>query len=74
MDVTLRATMVLDEVQRAANGDRVLLTGSTSDVRDDIRRYEDASLDYLVLSVAASDTDSTIDAVRRFADDVLARV
>ena len=73
MDVTLRATMVLDEVQRTEDGDRVLLTGSISDIRDDIRRYEDASLDYLVLSVASSDTDSTINAIRRFADDVLAR-
>ena len=66
--------MVLDQAQRTENGDRALLTGNTSDIRDDIRRYEDASLDYLVLSVAASNTDSTIDAVRRFADDVLARV
>ncbi len=74
VEVTLRATMVLDQAQRTENGDRALLTGNTSDIRDDIRRYEDASLDYLVLSVAASNTDSTIAAVRRFADDVLARV
>ena len=72
--VTLRATLVLGEPQRSQSGERVPLTGTAGEILEDIRRYEEAGLEYLVISVAAADTESTIEAVRRFADDVVSRV
>ena len=72
--VTLRATLVLGEPQRSQSGERAPLTGTAGEILEDIRRYEEAGLEYLVISVAAAHTESTIEAVRRFADDVVSRV
>ncbi len=35
---------------------------------------EEAGLEYLVLSVAAGDTESTVEAVNRFAEEVVPKV
>ena len=35
---------------------------------------EEAGLDHAIVSVATDDTDATVDQVRRFAEDVVARV
>jgi len=72
--VTLRATLQLGQSQGAQEGSRVPLSGTTSEIIDDIRMYEAAGLAYLVLSVAESATSLTIDAVRRFAEEILPRV
>ena len=48
--------------------------GDPTRVLDDVRRYRDAGLEYLVLSVVDNDTDSTVDSIRRFADQDLAKV
>ena len=74
VQVTLRATMQLGLMQRSPAGYRVPLTGQVGHVLDDVRRYEEAGLEHLVLSVAAADTDSTVESIRRFADEVVARV
>jgi probable F420-dependent oxidoreductase len=70
VSVTLRATLALDEATYAPNGDRVLLTGTPKQIEDDLRRYEEAGLAYLVLSVTGTDTKTTIDAIQRFTDEV----
>ena len=59
------------ETSRNPDGSRTLLTGSPDDIRDDLLRYQEAGLDYLVLSVAAEDTDSTVRAVERLAEVAL---
>lgn len=74
VQVTLRATMQLDEALVSPDGDRVPLTGVVSDILNDCRRYEEAGLDYLVLSVAAGDTQATVDAVGRIADEVVSKI
>ena len=50
------------------------LTGAASDIGDDLKRSDESGLEYLVLSVAASDTESTVEAVNRFATDVVPKV
>lgn len=72
--VTLRATLQLGAPQRAQSGERTPLTGTATEVADDIRRYEEAGLEYLVLSVAARDTHATVASVQRFAEEVIPRV
>ncbi len=74
VQITLRATAKLGEPQRSPSGDRVPLTGQTGEIVDDLKRYQDAGLEYLVLSTAADDTDSTIHALERWADEVAPRV
>lgn len=69
--VTLRHTLVLGEPRFNGDGQRLHLTGAAAQVRDDVRRYREAGLDYLVLSVDAPSTGKTLDAVRRFADEIL---
>ena len=65
----MRHTLVLGEA-RYDGGERLRLTGTAAQVRDDVRRYREAGLDYLVLSVDAPTTRETLDAVRRFADEI----
>ena len=72
--MTLRATVQMGQSQFSPDGDRVLLTGSVSDIVDDLKRYDEAGVEYLVLSVAAADTESTVNAVKRFAEEVAPRV
>ena len=71
--VTLRATLEMGEPQRPQSGQRAPLTGTAAEILEDIGRYEEAGLEYLVLSVSAKDTESTTEAVRRFADEVVSR-
>ena len=71
--VTLRATLGMGEPQRSQSGQRAPLTGTAAEIVEDIRRYEEAGLEYLVLAVSAKDTDSTTEAVRRYADVVVSR-
>jgi hypothetical protein len=68
VEVTLRANLELGQAKLDACGKRVPLTGPTQKILDDLRRYEDAGLDDLVLSVAAPSTDATVDAVGRFGE------
>ena len=74
VQITLRATVQLGQPQPSPDGGRVLLTGSVSDIVDDLKRYDEAGLEYLVLSVAASDTESTVEAVNRFAAEVAPKI
>lgn len=60
--------------RKTSGGERVLLTGSPTEITDDLRRYVDAGLDHVLLSVSARSTDATIDCVRRLADEVVPRV
>jgi probable F420-dependent oxidoreductase len=74
VEVSLRANVRIGETQYSDTGDRTPLTGTVDDLVDDLRRYEEAGLEYLVLSVAARDTDSTIEGLHRFADEIAPRV
>lgn len=73
VQTTLRLTLSLDQPLTSDSGDRVPLTGTVPQIRDDIARYEEATLDYIVLSVAADTTAATVDAIRRFADEVMGK-
>ena len=61
----------LGEPRRAQNGERALLTGNAAAVLGDLRSFQDAGMEYAVLSVTGKDTDSAIADVRRLADEVL---
>ena len=65
--VSLRATLALDK-PRLLDGVRTPLTGSASEIADDLRRYTDAGLEHLVVSVAASSTRITVENVRQLRD------
>ena len=69
--VSLRATLGLGEAKHTPNGERVPLTGTTRQIADDLRQYQEAGLEYMVLSVAGQDTASTVDTIRRLADEVM---
>ena len=71
VQATLRLTLSLGQPLSSDSGDRVPMSGSVSQIRDDIARYEEAGLDYMVLSVAANTTSATVDDIRRFADEVV---
>lgn len=72
-DVTpsLRMTLSLGEAQRTPDGARVPLTGTAEQIVRDLRRYKEAGLAYLVLSVAGATTQATLDVMHRFADEVM---
>ena len=56
--------------------DRPLLSGTASQMRDDVRRYEDAGIEelHLVTAVPNLDVAWALDNWRRFADEVVARL
>lgn len=74
IEITLRATLQFGQAPASPTGERTLLTGTPKEILDDLRRYQEAGLDYLVLSVAAPDTNSTVDAIRRFSSEIANRL
>ena len=74
IEISLRMTTQIGEPQRSSDGERVPLTGATQQIIDDLRRYEEAGLEYVVLSIEARDTQSTIDSVRRFAAEIAPKI
>ncbi|MDA1189809.1 MAG: LLM class flavin-dependent oxidoreductase, partial [Chloroflexi bacterium] len=62
------------EAKKAADGGRLSLTGSTDEMADDLKRYEQAGLDHIIMSMSADDTKDTVEQLERFASDVLTKV
>jgi alkanesulfonate monooxygenase SsuD/methylene tetrahydromethanopterin reductase-like flavin-dependent oxidoreductase (luciferase family) len=56
------------------DGDRVIMTGTNQEVIDDIKRFEDSGLDYMIVSVTAPDTKDTTKYIYEFADKIAALV
>ncbi len=65
--ITLRSTLVLDREVLDETGQRKTLTGSPQQIRDDLDQYQDAGLDYLVLSIDQPTEDETAQAAFSFA-------
>ena len=62
--------MRFGEARRSSDGERALLTGDVSRIVDDVRRYRDAGLELLVISMTRVDSDAWLDGMMRFAEEV----
>ncbi|MCH8185750.1 MAG: LLM class F420-dependent oxidoreductase [Chloroflexi bacterium] len=69
--LALSLPLHLGRPQRGADGGRRPLTGELSDIVDDVARYRDAGLEYLVFSVPSEDRAYTVEAIKRFAEEVV---
>ncbi len=69
--ITLRQTMQIGEAQKDEYGNRVVLTGSISEIADDCQQFAEAGVGHILLSIAAPSLESTEDAIRLFASEVL---
>ena len=68
-------TINMDLTERQyEDGDRVIMTGTNQEVIDDIKRFEDSGLDYMIVSVTAPDTKDTTNYIYEFADKIAALV
>ena len=56
------------------DGSKAPLTGEVAEILNNVRKYEEAGLEHLVLSIPSSDGDGTIEAVSRFADEVVQKL
>ena len=65
--ITLRSTLVMDREVLGETGQRKPLTGSPQQIRDDLDQYQDAGLDYLILSIDQPTEDDTAQAAFSFA-------
>ena len=69
--LTLRVPMeVRPKTAKAPGGDRPMFQGTAADLRDDLRAYEALGVSHVVFDAAHADLKSTLDNMRRFADDV----
>ena len=50
------------------------MTGTNQEVIDDIKRFEDSGLDYMIVSVTAPDTNDTTKYIYEFADKIAALI
>ena len=67
------AAVRIGDLHSTQDGARVPFSGDIAAFANDVGSYREAGVELLVLSVAAPDTDATIDAVKRFAADVITR-
>ena len=70
VELGLNISPAFGEPQMSPEGERVPLTGDTEQVRDDVRRYQKAGLDFMLLSTTRMDAGPAIEALRQFADEV----
>ena len=59
---------------RANDGERRLFSGQTADVVADLRAFRDFGVGYVDFNFAGDTADSMIGEMRRFREDVLAKV
>lgn len=74
VQVALALSLRLDDRQVGPDGDRAPLSGSSAEILDDLRRYQDAGLDYLVFSMQSRDWRYTEESIRRFATEIASAV
>ena len=58
------------EPQSTDQGGRQALSGAPSEIIDDLRRYRDAGLEYLVISIPSGDRDYTVESLKFFAGEI----
>ena len=59
---------------KADNGERMLFSGSNAEIIDDVRAMRDLGLAALDINFAAASTDDAIAAMRKFHEQILAKV
>ena len=74
LSVTAALRITVKLAATAAPAGRFLLTGSPSQVADDIRRYGDVGVTHLVLDVMTSDPATIAETMDRFANEVRPRL
>jgi probable F420-dependent oxidoreductase len=63
-----------DIPDRADNGDRRLFSGSTAQIIDDLRGFRDLGVGYIDFNFGGPDAEAVLTGMRRFREDVLAKV
>jgi alkanesulfonate monooxygenase SsuD/methylene tetrahydromethanopterin reductase-like flavin-dependent oxidoreductase (luciferase family) len=69
--ITLRATVKITDKLINPSTDRPYLTVNLDQIEDDLKEYENAGLDYLVISMAGDTTEKVMASIKRFADRFL---
>ena len=69
--ISLRATVCIGECLYNESGERIPLTGSLDQIKNDINNYQDCGLDYLVISMAGDSINKVVDSVNLFSANFL---
>ena len=70
VELGLNISPSFGELQTSSEGEHIPLTGSVEQVKDDVRRYREAGLDFMLLSTTRMEAGPAIEALRRFAEEV----
>ena len=70
LDFAYSVNWYSDTEAQGADGERLLLTGSASQVSDDIKRLEDMGVNHLTLNFQGPTLDETFGQLERFTEDV----
>ena len=68
--VAMGLSLELDRPRTEGAGVRAPLSGSSTEIRDDLRRYRDAGVDHAVFSIPSRDWSHTEDSIRRLAEEI----
>jgi probable F420-dependent oxidoreductase len=75
LQLSLRMNVTTDRGRQPdERGGRFVMGGSDADIREDVRRYEDAGAAFMALSFWEGDRAAFTEGVRRFAGEVMAKV
>ena len=69
--ISLRATVSIGECLYNESGERMPLTGSLDQIKNDINNYQDCGLDYLVISMAGDSINKVVDSINLFSTNFL---
>jgi hypothetical protein len=75
LTVSARAVVRTERTETAGRqGPALTLGGSTQALVDDVRRFADAGMEYLVLDFWTGDVQQHVDGMERFAGEVMGRI
>ena len=70
IEISLRCTVSIGEALKDISGDRMPLTGKIQSIQSDLAAYQEAGLDYLVISMAGDSTEQVVESVSKFTSNV----
>ena len=71
-EISLRYTASIRKDLEDTYGDRIPLTEEIDSIQSDLAEYQEAGLDYLVISMVGDSTEQVVESVSKFSSDIVA--
>ncbi len=72
LEISLRCAASIGKDLEDTSSDRIPLTEEIDSIQSDLAEYQEAGLDYLVISMAGDSTEQVVESVSKFTSEIVA--